>query len=79
MVADGLMEREELREKLACSYVRRQRRSKVRELSRETILARYREAAPEELEMADGKERCAVYNTLGSPSGPRRPGRTRSG
>ena len=43
------------------------RRSKVRELelSRERILARYREAAPEELEKADGEKRRAVYNTLG--------------
>ncbi len=35
------------------------------EVSRERILARYREAAPEELEKADGKKRRAVYNTLG--------------
>jgi hypothetical protein len=86
------MEREELRAKLDALSRQKtaageglkaleERRNRVRELelSRETILARYREAAPEELEMADGKKRCAVYNTLGSPSGPRRPGRTRSG
>jgi hypothetical protein len=44
-----------------------ERRSKVRQLevSREKILARYIEAAPEELEKADGNKRCAVYNTLG--------------
>jgi hypothetical protein len=43
------------------------RRNRVRELqlSRETILARYRKAAPEELEKADGNKRRAVYNTLG--------------
>jgi hypothetical protein len=35
------------------------------QLSRDKILARYREAAPEELEKADGKKRRAVYNTLG--------------
>ena len=54
LVADGLMEREE-------------GRSKVRELevSRKKILSRYREAAPEELEMAEGKKCRAVYNTLG--------------
>jgi hypothetical protein len=34
-------------------------------VSREKILARYSEAAPEELEMADGKKRRAVYNILG--------------
>jgi chromosome segregation ATPase len=78
LVADGLMEREELRAKLdALSHQKaaaedeldtlEERRSKVRELrmSREKILARYREAAPEELEKADGKKRRAVYNTLG--------------
>jgi hypothetical protein len=44
-----------------------ERRSKVRQLEvpREKILARYIEAAPEELEKADGNKRCAVYNTLG--------------
>jgi hypothetical protein len=44
-----------------------ERRSKVRQLevSREKILARYIEAAPEELEKADGNKRRAVYNTLG--------------
>jgi len=42
-------------------------RRKVRELelSREKILARYREAAPEALGKADGKKRRAVYNALG--------------
>jgi hypothetical protein len=72
------MEREELRAKLdTLSRQKRaaeeglraleERRSRVRELevSRETILARYREAAPEELEIADGNKRRAVYNTLG--------------
>jgi hypothetical protein len=34
-------------------------------LSREKILARYRDAAPEALEKADGKKRRAVYNALG--------------
>jgi hypothetical protein len=44
-----------------------ERRNKVRELelSRETILTRYRNAAPEELEKADGNKRRAVYNTHG--------------
>jgi hypothetical protein len=78
MVADGLMEREELRAKLDALSRQKaaaekglkaleQRRSKIRELqlSRDKILARYREAAPEELEKADGKKRRAVYNTLG--------------
>jgi site-specific DNA recombinase len=78
LVADGLMEREELRAKLDTLSRQKaaaeeelkaleERRSKVRELqlSREKILARYREAAPEELEKADGKKRRAVYNTLG--------------
>ena len=78
LVADGLMEREELRAKLDALSRQRtaaeeelkaleERRNKIRELqlSREKILARYREAAPEELEKADGKQRRAVYNTLG--------------
>jgi hypothetical protein len=44
-----------------------ERRRKVRELrmSREKILARYREMVPEALEEADGKQRRTVYNTLG--------------
>lgn len=45
-----------------------ERRRKVRELrlSREKkILARYRDAVPEALEEADGKQRRTVYNTLG--------------
>lgn len=44
-----------------------QRRRKIRELemSREKILACYRDAAPEALEKADGKKRRAVYNALG--------------
>jgi hypothetical protein len=65
-------EREELRAKLdALSRQKRatleERRSRVRELqlSREKILARYIEVAPEELEKADGNKRSAVYNTLG--------------
>jgi hypothetical protein len=78
MVADGLMEREELRAKLDALSRQKaaaekglkaleERRSKIREIevSRERILARYREAAPGELEKADGKKRRAVYNTLG--------------
>jgi hypothetical protein len=78
MVADGLVEKEELRAKLdALSQQKataedelkalKERRSKVRELrmSREKILARYRDAVPEALEVADGKQRRAVYNTLG--------------
>jgi hypothetical protein len=72
------MEREELRAKLdALSHQKaaaneglnalEERRRRVRELrlSREKILARYRNAVPEALEEADGKERRAVYNTLG--------------
>jgi hypothetical protein len=45
-----------------------ERRSKVRELevSREKILARYREVVPVALEEADGKQRRTVYNTLGA-------------
>jgi hypothetical protein len=63
MVADGLMEREELREKLGILSRQKaateellraleERRSKVRELqlSREKILARYGDAASEKLE-----------------------------
>ena len=44
-----------------------ERRRKVRklQLSREKILAHYRDAVPEALEEADGKQRRAVYNTLG--------------
>jgi vacuolar-type H+-ATPase subunit I/STV1 len=77
LVADGLMEREELRAKLdALSHQKaaeeglnalEERRRRVRELqlSREKILARYRDAVPEALEEAGGKQRRAVYNTLG--------------
>ena len=78
LVAHGLMEREDLRAKLDALSRQKatanevlnaleERRSKVRELqlSREEILARYSDAAPEELEKADGKKRRAVYNTLG--------------
>ncbi|HEY6674506.1 MAG TPA: hypothetical protein VIZ59_06275 [Rubrobacteraceae bacterium] len=78
LVTDGLMEREELRAKLdALSRQKKaaqeglraleERRNRVRELqlSREKILARYIEVAPEELEKADGNKRRAVYNTLG--------------
>ncbi len=78
MMSDGRMEREELRAKLDTLSRQKaaaeegikaleERRSKVRELelSREKILAGYREVAPEELEKADGKKRRAVYNTLG--------------
>jgi hypothetical protein len=44
-----------------------ERRHKIRELqlSREKILARYREVVPGALEEADGKQRRTVYNTLG--------------
>jgi hypothetical protein len=44
-----------------------ERRRKIREpqLSREKILARYRDAVPEALEEAGGKQRRTVYNTLG--------------
>jgi len=72
------VEREELRAKLdALSHQKAaaeeglntlaERRRKVRELqlSREEILASYRNAVPEALEEADGKQRRAVYNTLG--------------
>jgi hypothetical protein len=77
LVADSLMEGEELRAKLDALSRQKaaeeglraleERRSRVRELelSRETILARYRRAAPEELEKADGEKRRAVYDTLG--------------
>ena len=78
LVADGLMEREELRAKLHALSRQKvaaeeglksleERRHKIRELevSREKILARYRDAVPEALEEADGKQRRAVYNTLG--------------
>jgi DNA repair exonuclease SbcCD ATPase subunit len=78
MMADGLMEREELRAKLEALSRQKEaaeeglealeeRRSKIRELevSREKILARYREVMPEALEEADGKQRRTVYNTLG--------------
>jgi DNA repair exonuclease SbcCD ATPase subunit len=78
LAADGVMEREELRSKLdALSRQKRaaeeelealeERRSRVHELevSREKILSRYREAVPEALEEADGKQRRSVYNTLG--------------
>jgi predicted nucleic acid-binding Zn-ribbon protein len=78
LVAEGLTERDELRAKLDVLSRQKaaaeeglkaleERRYKIRELqlSRERILARYREAAPEELEKADGKKRRAVYNTLG--------------
>ena len=78
LAADGLMEREELRTKLDALSRQKtaakeglegleERRSKVRELeaSREKILARYRKAAPEQLEKADGEKHRAVYNTLG--------------
>ena len=78
LVADGLMEREELRAKLdALSHQKaaaeeglnalEERRRRVRELqlSRGKILARYRDAVPQALEEAGGKQRRAVYNTLG--------------
>ncbi len=78
MVADGLMEREELRAKLDALSRQKaaaeeglkaleERRRKVRELqlSREKILAHCRDAVQEALEEADGKQRRTVYNTLG--------------
>jgi uncharacterized NAD(P)/FAD-binding protein YdhS len=78
LAADELMEREELRakldalarEKAAAEHeldMLEERRRKIRELrlSREEILARYRNAVPEALEAADGKQRRTVYNTLG--------------
>jgi site-specific DNA recombinase len=78
LAADGLMEREELRAKLdalsrqnaaakEALKALKERRRKVRELqmSREKILARYRDAVPEALEEAEGKQRRTVYNTLG--------------
>ena len=54
MAEEGLSELEE-------------RRNKIRELklSREKILASYRDVMPEALETVEGKERCAVYNALG--------------
>jgi chromatin segregation and condensation protein Rec8/ScpA/Scc1 (kleisin family) len=78
LLADGLMEREELRAKLDALSRQKaaaeeglnaleERRHKVRELqmSREKILARYRDAVPEALEVAEGRQRRTVYNTLG--------------
>jgi chromosome segregation ATPase len=78
LVTDGLMEREELRSKLDTLSRQKaaakdvlealgERRNKIRELelSREKILSQYREAVPEALEEADGKQRRTVYNTLG--------------
>jgi len=72
------MEPEELRAKLAAlSHQKavveeglnalKERRRKVRELelSREKVLARYRNAVSEGLEKMGGKERCTVYNALG--------------
>ena len=72
------MEKEELRAKLDVLSRQKaaveerlnmleERRRKVRELqlSREKFVARYRDAVPEALEEADGKQRRAVYNTLG--------------
>jgi hypothetical protein len=43
----------------------RRRKACELELSREKILARYRNAVPEGLEKMDGKERRTVYNALG--------------
>ena len=75
----GGEERKELRAKLdALSYQKaateeglnalKERRRKIRELelSREKVLASYRDAVPEELEKVEGKKRCAVYNALGA-------------
>ena len=78
LAADGLIKREELRAKLDALSRQKaaaeegletleERWSKVRELeiSREKILACYREMVPEALEEAEGEQRRAVYNTLG--------------
>ena len=78
LAADGLMERKELRAKLdalSCQKAAteeglnalKERRRKIRELelSREKVLASYRDAVPEGLEKVEGKKRCAVYNALG--------------
>jgi len=78
LAADGLMEREELRAKLDAlsrqkaaaeeglnALKERQRKARELELSREKVLARYRNAVPEGLEKMDGKERRTVYNALG--------------
>jgi Recombinase zinc beta ribbon domain len=78
LVVDGLMEPEELRAKLDAltrqkaaaeeglnALKERCRKARELELSREKILARYRNAVPEGLEKMDGKERRTVYNALG--------------
>jgi len=78
LVADGLMDKEELRARLGALSRQKEaaeeglntleeRRRKIRELhlSREKILTRYRDTMPEKLEEADGKQRRPVYNTLG--------------
>jgi hypothetical protein len=78
LVADGLMEKEELRATLDALSRQKtaageglksleERRHKFRELqlSREKILAHYRDIVPEALEETDGKQRRTVYNTLG--------------
>jgi hypothetical protein len=78
LAAEGLMEREELRAKLDALSRQKaaateglaaleEHRRKVREieLSREKVLARYRNAVPEALEKTEGTERRTVYNTLG--------------
>src|SRR5215204_371897 len=78
LVADGLMDKRELRARLDALSRQKEaaeeglrtleeRRRKIRELhlSREKILTRYRDAVPEALEEANGKQRRAVYNTLG--------------
>ena len=72
------MEPEELRAKLDAlsrqkaaaeglnALKERRRKARELELSREKILARYRNAVPPEgLEKMDGKERRTVYNALG--------------
>jgi recombinase-like zinc beta ribbon protein len=78
LAADGLMERVELRAKLDALSRQKtaaeerlksleERWHKIRELqlSREKILAHYRDAVPEALEETDGKQRRTMYNTLG--------------
>jgi hypothetical protein len=78
LVADGLIERDELRAKLDAlrrlkaaaeegltALEERWRKVRELELSREKVLARYRDAVPEAFEKTDGNTRRAVYNTLG--------------
>jgi hypothetical protein len=72
------MEREELRTRLdtlsrqkaaaterIAALEEHQRKVREIELSREKVLARYRNAVPEALEKTEGTRRRTVYNTLG--------------